>query len=202
MRWKRWASALAITCRSFFTAPIRRGLTEKWARVAAGEPVDWDDVFAGYAATVDWPSCRYYRELAERYPEARVILTERDPDRWFDSTQATIFREHTSENLAKRDDPWARMVLTIVNRNTFNHGQNDRAIATRVFREHNAEVRRTIPAERLLEYQVSDGWQPLCAFLGVPVPAEPFPTVNTTEEFQARRSARDEEQQQQGGNHG
>jgi hypothetical protein len=63
---------------------------------------------------------------------------------------------------------------------------DDRAACIAAFDRHNAEVRRGVPPARLLEWQPSEGWAPLCAALGVPTPHEPFPRVNTSEEFHAR----------------
>ncbi|KAB2876453.1 MAG: sulfotransferase family protein [Bauldia sp.] len=173
----------------FFISNAAEALKKKWERVAygPGEP-DWDYVFDGYRATVDWPSCVFFRELAGHYPLAKVILTVRDPERWFDSTQATIFRRNTSENLAERGDPWARMVLKVVNQLTFGGDVNDRDGCIAVYKAHNEAVRRAIPPERLLVYEAREGWAPLCRFLEVDVPDAPFPQANTTEEFQARRT--------------
>ncbi|MGH8246419.1 MAG: sulfotransferase family protein, partial [Gammaproteobacteria bacterium] len=78
----------------------------QWARLARGEQSDWDGIFKGYAATVDWPACTYWRELAEYYPDATVILSVRDPARWFESTQKTIFsRQHLDQFLGRDSDP-------------------------------------------------------------------------------------------------
>ncbi len=174
-----------------FKSEHAEALKAKWMRVVFDpEPPDWDDVFDGYRATVDWPSCSYYRELAERYPQAKVILTVRDADRWFDSCQTTIFGgRQRNEELAKRTDDWGRMVFKLINQDTFGGDTQDRARCIAVYRAHNEAVKRTIPPERLLVYEVGEGWGPLCAFLGVPVPDAPFPRANTTEEFLERRAA-------------
>src|SRR5581483_11275643 len=147
---------------------------------------DWATIFKGYQSTVDWPNATYWKELADAYPDAKVILTERDPDEWFDSTQATIFNDVTTSG--GPDGPqggFVRMVRAVVGA-LFDQRLHDREVCTRVFREHNARVRATIPPERLLVYEVAQGWGPLCAFLGVPVPDAPMPKTNTTEEFQMR----------------
>lgn len=155
-----------------------------WDRAGKGEAVDWDDVFKGFNSTVDWPSCSFYRELAARYPAAKVILTVRDPDKWYDSTQETIFRA-LEQVIADPANPMASMVRNVIMR-MFDNIMHDRAHCISVYNKHNDEVRRSIPASRLLEFSVADGWAPLCAFLGVPVPADPFPKVNSTEEFKQR----------------
>ena len=153
-----------------------------WDRAGSGEAVDWDTVLQGFNATVDWPSCTFYRELAARYPDAKVILTLRDPDKWFDSTQATIFKA-MDHLVADPQNPMGSMVRKVIMR-MFNDIMHDRAHCIDVYNKHNEEVRRTIPAARLLVFNVAEGWEPLCKFLDVPVPARPFPSVNSTEEFQ------------------
>lgn len=156
-----------------------------WEAAADGKPVDWEEVFAGYNSTVDWPSATFYKELAEAYPDAKVILTLRDPEAWFASTQATIFaRDFPPES----DDPFLRMVGKVVGR-LFDHRMHDKETLLSVYHRHNETVQKVIPAERLLVYDLAQGWEPLCRFLGVPVPDGPMPKVNTTEEFQARRAA-------------
>jgi Sulfotransferase domain len=163
-----------------------------WDAASRGEPVDWDRLFAGYQATVDWPGCSFYRELLRHYPEAKVILTVRDPERWYDSAKETIyFVRHAIP-------PWTRVVLPrmrvfrrmldrIAWDGMFRGRFEDRAFAIDAFNRHNDQVRRDVPAERLLVYQVSEGWEPLCAFLGVAVPeGKPFPHLNDAAEFRGR----------------
>lgn len=152
-----------------------------WTAAAEGRP-DWDAIFKDYRSTVDWPTATFYRELAEFYPDAKVILTERDPEAWFASTQATIFRLDFPPDST---DPWTIMVGKVV-ADLFDRRMHDKDKLISVYQAHNARVREVIPAERLLAYQVSEGWGPLCDFLGVPEPDTPMPKVNTTEEFQTR----------------
>ncbi|MDB5475734.1 MAG: hypothetical protein JWP49_1245 [Phenylobacterium sp.] len=152
-----------------------------WIDAAEGRP-DWEKIFAGYASTVDWPNATFYKELAEAYPDAKVILTERDPEAWFKSTQATIFANDIPEDAT---DPWMRMVGKVV-ADLFDRRMHDKDRLISVYQAHNARVREVIPAQRLLVYEVSQGWAPLCAFLGVAVPEGPMPKVNSTEEFQGR----------------
>jgi Sulfotransferase domain len=169
----------------FFVGENGEELKERWVRVAygPGEP-DWDAVFDGYRSTLDWPSAAYWRELADYYPDAKVILTVRDAERWYDSCEATIFSGPTTDT---RTDTWGRMVDKVISQDTFGGTTRDRNRAIAVYNRHNETVQQTLPPERLLVYQAGDGWEPLCAFLGVPVPDAPFPQANTREEFQARR---------------
>jgi hypothetical protein len=153
-----------------------------WDAVADGAGPGWDAIFEGYASTVDWPSSTFYRELVAANPTAKVILTERDPDEWFTSTQATIFnRDYTAEPT----NMFESMARKVIGR-MFDMRMHDRDWVIGKFLEHNAEVRRVIPADRLLVYFAADGWGPLCDFLGVAPPADAMPNVNSTREFQAR----------------
>lgn len=153
-----------------------------WEAVADGKPVDWEEVFAGYRSTVDWPSATFYKELADAYPDAKVILTVRDPEAWFTSTQATIFASRIFEDATS---DWGRMVLKVVG-DLFDREMSNKAKLIDVYNRHNETVQRVIPAERLLVYDLSEGWNPLCRFLGVPVPDEPIPNTNSTEDFKRR----------------
>lgn len=151
---------------------------EWWGEAADGRP-DWETIFEGYNATVDWPNATFYAELAAYYPDAKVILTERDPEAWFASTQATIFPKDLSEDT---DVPFERMVAKVIGR-LFDGRMRDHDHVIDVYQRHNARVREVIPADRLLVYEVAQSWAPLCAFLGVPVPDTPMPKVNSREEF-------------------
>ena len=155
---------------------------------AADDPAkaDWGRIFEGYNATVDWPNATFYRELAEAYPEAKVILTERDPDQWFESTQATIFARMPDGPGAT--EPFPRMLGKVICE-LFDYRMHDREHCISVFKAHNAKVRQVIPAERLLVYEVAQGWGPLCGFLGVPEPTEAMPKVNSRDEFAAMIAA-------------
>lgn len=157
----------------------------QWSDAADGKPVDWDEVFEGFNSAVDWPSAEFYKPLADYYPDAKVILTVRDPEAWYASTQATIFN---FDNHAGAPEAWAQMIQKVIGRK-FNGDLKTRDHCIEVYNRHNDEVRRTIPAERLLEYTPGEGWEPLCSFLGVPVPEQPYPKVNTTEEFVGRVAA-------------
>ncbi|MDB5483364.1 MAG: hypothetical protein JWO83_4417 [Caulobacteraceae bacterium] len=156
-----------------------------WIEAGAGRP-DWDAIFKDYRSMVDYPGAAYWRELADHYPHAKVLLSVRDPDQWFDSTQATIFAPNggVDRAMADPDSPMAAFFRSFSGK--FNAHIHDRAQMTDYFRRHNEEVRATIPPKRLLVYEVGSGWEPLCAFFGVPVPAEPYPSENSRAEFVAR----------------
>lgn len=156
-----------------------------WIAAGEGRP-DWDAIFAGYNAMVDYPGAAYWRELAAYWPEAKVLHTTRDPDQWFTSTQATIFKPGSH---IEQEGPMKPFFDSFTR--AFGQHIHDRDWMTDYFRRHDEAVRREIPAERLLVYQAGQGWEPLCAFLGVAVPDEPYPSENNTAEFQARVAARD-----------
>lgn len=159
-----------------------------WERAARGETVDWDEMFAAYRSSCDWPSCSFYKELAARYPAAKVILTLRDPKAWYKSVAATIMPAMKGPIVlpdGTRAGPPGDFAELLIGRKTFG-GKFDEASMIAVFERHNEEVKRTIPKDRLLVFDAAQGWEPLCKFLGVPIPATPFPKTNTTEDFQAR----------------
>ncbi len=153
-----------------------------WVQAAEGS-TDWDALFEGYASTVDYPGCTFWRELVGAYPAAHVILTVRDPVEWFESTQKTIFSEQNLRFILA--SPMAEFFRQTVLKD-FGDRIHDREFVIGAFHRHNAEVRQTVPASRLLVYEVAQGWPPLCDFLGLPVPQEPFPRVNSREDFGAR----------------
>jgi hypothetical protein len=155
-----------------------------WHAAADGKPVDWDALFTGYAAAVDWPTAAFWRELAAAYPDAIVVLSTRtSADAWWRSATDTIFAHMRND---PADPPglegWRAMVdAAIADRYAGIPDDAEKAKAS--YEAHNAEVRATIPRDRLVDWQAGDGWEPLCAALGVAVPDEPFPHVNTTAEF-------------------
>lgn len=148
-----------------------------------GEPVDWDVVYEGYKSAVDWPTAYFWRELAEHFPAAKVILTVRNSEDWYKSARATIF------DLGGTADPDS-FGRAVIEAKIFGGRVDDETHAIEILEKHNAEVMDTIAPERLLVYNVTDGWPKLCSFLGAPVPSEPFPHSNTTEEFRARATGR------------
>lgn len=192
-----------------------------WERAAAGKPVDWRELFAGYQAAVDWPAAAVYRQLMDVYPDAKVLLTVRDPERWYTSISNTALRTRRIltgafiTDVLRRRAPrfgtavsstieeviwyglfgggrWApfyvrhwRTMDVLVTRGIFG-GSFDKARAIAIFERHIEEVKRIVPADRLLVYNVREGWPPLCAFLGVPIPeGQPFPHLNDQVEWNA-----------------
>ena len=171
-----------------------------WLAAWRGELVDWDGFLGGYEAAVDWPACAFYEELLRRHPDAKVLLSVRDPEQWYDSTKNTIYELSVgipSSRLYRVGfavvsffifGPSVRgnMADEIIWDGTFDGRFEERRHAIEVFNRHNEEVRRRVPQDRLLVYEVKESWGPLCEFLGVEVPDKPFPRVNDTAEMRRR----------------
>lgn len=178
----------------------------QWLDVGEGRSRDWDTVFAGFRSALDWPASAYWRELAAYYPDAKVILTVRDPARWYDSVSETIFRSALEQRrplplrrrvvrwlVARRSPDFAlypRMARATFIDRVFDGRVDDRDHVIEVFERHVAEVKAAIPAERLLVFEAGQGWGPLCAFLGVPVPDVEYPQVNERAAFRRKRPRR------------
>jgi hypothetical protein len=169
---------------------------ELWEAAARGEPLDWEEVFRGYRATVDWPAAAFYEELLKRYPDAKVILTVRDPERWYESARSTIYniqKTATSPIFSlgalfvprmKRMRRAALMAADLAWKRMFGGRFEDYEHAIEVFEQWNEEVKERVPPDKLLVYEVKEGWEPLCAFLGTNVPQDkPFPHLNDAETF-------------------
>lgn len=151
-----------------------------WHQAARGRAPDWDALFTGYVAAVDWPASAFWPELTRAYPDALVVLSLREPDAWWRSASQTIFPA-----IARAaGSPWRDMVDAMLAQR-FVREIEDEARAKAAFERHNAAVRAGVPPERLLEWRAADGWAPLCHALGVPIPDAPFPRTNTSEEWRA-----------------
>jgi hypothetical protein len=170
---------------------------ELWHRALDGE-VLWGEIFDEHEATVDWPGGFFHRELADAFPEAKVLLSVRDPEGWERSYRDTIWEMCFGDSLmshlcaARREiDPRWRRYLLLVDRmlwgerSPFAGGREpDQMIEQMV--AYNEAVKRSIPPERLLVWDVREGWEPLCAFLEVDVPDGPLPHENERETFRSR----------------
>ncbi|MGB2710190.1 MAG: sulfotransferase family protein [Conexibacter sp.] len=155
-----------------------------------GEEVDWNEVFDGYRSTVDWPGCTFYRRILAAYPDAKVILSVRDPDKWYESAKKTIYalKEAAARGALEGDGPGAPpevlgMIRTLIWDTTFEDRFADKDFAIEVFERHNEEVKRVVPAAQLLVYEIQQGWAPICEFLGVEAPGGEFPHLNDAETF-------------------
>ena len=157
-----------------------------WQAYVAGKPVVWDEVFSGYRSQVDWPGAHVWRELAGEYPKAKLIHSVRPEDAWWASFSATIGKLFTMYKDMPMPPHVAAMMGAMeiaIMQQTFGCPPTDREGVLAAYRRRTEQVRAAMPSERLLVFDVTEGWGPLCSFLDVPVPNEPFPRKNSTEEF-------------------
>ena len=159
-----------------------------WHDVSHGKEVDWGDVFEGFESCVDWPSCTFFEELHQRYPHSLVILSTRDPERWYQSARETIYPASTEipgwlQWLFPRLRKLVEMIDALIWRGTFDGSFEDREHAIAIFESNIERAKSVIPADRLLVFQAADGWAPICEFLDVPVPKGPYPHVNEAAEI-------------------
>lgn len=162
-----------------------------WTAAAQGAAMDWDKVFAGYNAQVDWPAAYYWEDLAMQFPKAKVILTHRDPEVWYASIKSTIL---PAAEIGRTQDPdpmgraGSDISYQIVLQNVFGGRLSDKEHAISVYAKHLAHVKQVISPERLLTYDVREGWEPLCDFLNVRRPVQEFPIGNSTADFRAKKT--------------
>ena len=174
-------------CYHMFDIVSSKERLEQWEKIVCdAQHPDWEAVFDGYTSAVDGPCAIYYRQIMEAFPEARIILTVRDAERWYQSTYDTLYQfalkgEESSPEIHSMQSRLYRMTNTMIWNGLFGGRFSDKEYATEVFRNHNQEVVRNIDPGNLLVYDVKQGWKPLCAFMGVDVPPEDFPHVNDTE---------------------
>ncbi len=159
---------------------------QHWQALAEGRTVDWEAVFSGYSAQVDWPGAHYWRELAEAFPDARVIHTVRSEEKWwasFSSSIAKLVRVFPDMAIPPQAKDILDAWMVFAGRPTFGEGIEDRETALAAYRRHSEAVRAGIASDRLLVFDVAEGWEPLCRFLGVPAPDRPFPHHNLRADF-------------------
>ncbi len=168
-----------------------------WTTLKATGTTNWDELYKGFQATVDFPAYPWYKEHMKQYPDAKVILSIRPFEKWYSSFYSTIWQAQNppeSERAAMGErmaaDPRLQSVMKVMGfakqTITEDHFQGkflDKEFMEKVFNEHNEEVKRYVPADRLLVFDVTEGWEPLCKFLDVEVPDEPLPHTNKKEDF-------------------
>jgi hypothetical protein len=178
---------------------IDMSLVPQWADALYGQ-CDWNEIFAGFEATVDWPGAYFYRELMDVYPDAKVLLSVRDGESWARSMHDTIWgvlygdtMMHDLGMAASRIDPGLDSYAELM-RAMFKHthllpsdrDHFDTAQIAAAMEQYNDSVRQYVPADRLLVWSTADGWKPLCEFVGAPVPPMPLPHTNDTKTFADR----------------
>jgi len=174
-------------CYNLLEVPKNQGHVEIWNQAMEGRPVDWQQLFGAYQSTVEWPSVAFIDELVEQFPNAKVILTVREAESWYESASRTIFEG--LELSAHNPDPIRRehggLGRRLILEHTFHGRQREKEYAIAVYQKHIQYVIEMVPQERLLQFNVKDGWEPLCKFLNEPVPKEAFPRLNERTEFMA-----------------
>ena len=168
-----------------------------WEQALDGDG-HWEEIFGEHRSSVDWPGGYFYRELLDAYPEAKVLLSVRDPESWEPSFRETIWTMSYGESVmpllsrarAEIDPRWKRY-LALVDRmfwgpqGTFAAGREPAQMMEQMVAHHEA-VKADVPADRLLVWHVGEGWEPLCEFLEVDVPDEPLPHANDRATFLGR----------------
>jgi hypothetical protein len=163
-----------------------------WQAATDGAMPDWGAVFADYGACVDWPSAFFWREITAHFPDAKIVLSVRPAEDWYRSIMATIYKSLADPDLPPPGfsrDP-RRMVQDLILKQQFDDRLGERTHALAVYRDHITTIQDAFGPDRLLTYNVAEGWAPLCAFLDVEVQDEAFPQTNTTKEFQQRSAER------------
>ncbi|MCB9591127.1 MAG: sulfotransferase family protein [Sandaracinaceae bacterium] len=151
-----------------------------WTAAARGEAVEWSEILSGYAAAVDWPAAAFWPEIAEAFPDSIILMSTRDPESWWESASQTIFRGDGPPI------PGAGEMIQLILAGRFTPNRQDKDAVLEAFHRHYEHVRRTAPADRLVEWTARDGWGPICEALGVAIPDAPFPRSNTREDWRAR----------------
>lgn len=150
-----------------------------------GQTPNWEGVFQGFKAAVDWPVVYFLPELIERYPKAKIILTERDANAWYESARRTIFKA-----IRNVENGWIpkhqELGYEVIVNKTFNGKIDEKDSAIAIYEKHIKWVKTHVPGERLICFNISEGWKGLCGPLGLPIPKKPFPHVNTATEFENR----------------
>ena len=155
-----------------------------WEATVSGTLPSWRNLFEGYVATLDSPACHFWKELSVAFPEAKVLLHKRDPESWYESMYATVYQ--VIMQAGEQADPALQMVRKFFFEKVMSGRFEDRAFAIGVYKQYCEDVIAGINEERLLVYEASQGWEPLCSFLGQDVPSIPFPKINSKNEFRNR----------------
>jgi len=165
---------------------------DAWYNAAQGEPTNWEVILNGFQSSVDWPACHFWKPLASHFPEAKIILTLRDEEAWWQSINNTILRNFRDgdEVVDPARVKMRRMTRDLIVWKVFGGNINDRDHVLAAYHRNIEEVKAGVPKERLLIFDVAEGWEPLCKFLDQPIPNDPFPHTNTTKNFQDRIAER------------
>ena len=165
--------------------------SELWLRAWKREFI-WDDIFDGYQAAVDWPVAAFWPQLMEAYPEAKIILSTREPEAWYESAKNTIFKSMDEGINSKNQEIRKRILMAkeIIVDGTFNGKLNDKKHCIKIYNENIARCKKEVDSDRLITFNPKDGWDSLCKQLACPIPNVDYPFINTTKEFEARWRSR------------
>jgi len=157
-----------------------------WQALANGDTRDWETVFNGYSSQVDWPGAHYWEQTVAAFPDAKVVHSVRPIEKWwasFDKTIGKLLERHKELDFP----PLVRDILDMnsqfIGEATFGGNFRDRDTAIATFEKRTCDVRAAVPADRLLVFDVAEGWAPLCAFLQVAEPDILFPHHNLRADF-------------------
>lgn len=153
---------------------------QAWRRFIAGGRPDWTELLGGYGSCVDWPTAQFWPDLIAAFPDAKVVLTWRTAESWWTSFADTILPRLLADTDTEETAPGSQLLARLV----FGGKPLTRDNCIAAYEANVARVRTEVPASRLLVFPIGAGWQPLCDFLGVPVPEPPFPRANAMGEFQ------------------
>ena len=184
-------------CYHMMEMPLVPHHVEQWRAAAAGQSVDWETLFIGYQAAVDWPSCNFWRQQLKVFPDAKVILTRRDAEQWYASVMQTIWlsSERGRMDLAAAEQRGEvesqgqdriKMLYEVIWDGVFGMRMDEKQHVINCFERHNQEVINNVPRSKLLVIEPGDGWAPLCEFLQIDVPDADYPRINSKEDFQKR----------------
>ena len=157
-----------------------------WKAVSLGESIDCHEAYAGYHSQIDWPGANYWREAMEAFPDAKVVMSVRPVEKWwasFDKTIGKLMDRYPSMDLPPHFIELLDTNKRMIGEGVFDGKFRDKDAAIAAFEKRLAEVKAGVPEDRLLVFDVAEGWGPLCAFLGVPVPDQPFPHHNLRADF-------------------
>lgn len=168
-----------------------------WNELETKGTTNYEELFEGFQAIVDIPGYLYYQTLMDQYPNAKVILSTRDFDGWYDSINSTlvkavypnfdfklmILRNAIFRPVVFKSKKCVDMVKRTFFENQFEGNFSDKARAKELYYRHHETVKQTVPEDKLLIYKPGDGWEPLCTFLNVPVPEQEYPHLNKKENF-------------------
>ena len=157
-----------------------------WRAAARGERIDWPKLFQSYQAAVDWPSCNFWREQMQAFPDAKVILTLRDSENWYESVMKTIWQVSKNRKGKAANEAASLMVFELIWDGIFSGRMTDKDYVIAQYEKHNQMVIEEVPKHKLLMFEAEEGWPSLCEFLGCSIPETEYPNVNTTKEFVTR----------------